>query len=146
MNPKDKTSPSQNESISLEFDLAHSPAKVWRALTDPVLLAEWLLPTVNFKLESGAAFSLQAQPRPGWDGIVKCEMIEIQTGEKLCWSWIVGEIDTVVTFTLKPTESGTRLTLVQAGFKPKQEQNFAGARFGWNMMGKKLVGLLDRTG
>jgi uncharacterized protein YndB with AHSA1/START domain len=54
------------------------------------------------------------------------------------------EIDTVVTFTLRPTGSGTRLSLVQAGFKPDQKRNFGGARYGWKMMGGKLVDLLAR--
>jgi len=44
MTPIDKTAPSQTESIAFEFDLHHAPEKVWRALTDPVLLTEWLLP------------------------------------------------------------------------------------------------------
>ena len=42
-------------------------------------------------------------------------------------AWGVGDMDTVVTFTLTPTASGTRLSLVQSGFKPHQKQNFAGA-------------------
>ena len=54
-------------------------------------------------------------------------------------------LDTVVTFTLTPTESGTRLTLVQTGFKPEQRQNWGGARYGWKMMGGKLADLLRRT-
>ena len=54
----------------------------------------------------------------------------------------VGDMDTVVTFTLTPTASGTRLSLVQSGFKPDQKQNFGGARYGWKMMGGKLVDLL----
>ena len=36
-----------------------------RALTDPVLLTEWLLPVVDLKLEPGAAFTFEAQPQPG---------------------------------------------------------------------------------
>jgi hypothetical protein len=76
MNPIDKTAPSQTESISFEFDLHHSPEKVWRALTDPVLLTEWLLPVVELKLEPGAAFTFKTQPYPGWDGIVNCRILE----------------------------------------------------------------------
>jgi len=49
-----------------------------------------------------------------------------------------------VTFTLTPTASGTHLSLVQSGFRPDQKQNVAGARYGWNMMGGKLVNLLAR--
>src|SRR6266478_4633799 len=107
MTPIDNTAQSQTESISFEFDLHHLPEKVWRALTDPELLAEWLLPVVDLKLERGAAFTFK-------------------------------------TFTLTPTASGTRLFLVHSGFKPDQKQNFAGARYGWNMMGGKLVDLLAR--
>jgi uncharacterized protein YndB with AHSA1/START domain len=144
MTPFDKTARSQNESISFEFDLPHSPQKVWRALTDPDLLAEWLLPAVNLKLETGAAFTFNTQPQPGWDGIVNCRFVEIETQKKLSWAWVVGDIDTVVTFTLTPTATGTRLSLVQSGFKPDQKQAFGGARYGWKMMGGRLVELLAR--
>lgn len=144
MNPTDRTDPSQTETLSFEFDLHHPPEKVWRALTDPALLAEWLLPAVGFELEPGAAFTLQAPPQPGWDGTVNCRFLEIEPQRKLSWSWVVGDIDTVVTFTLEPTAAGTRLTLVQSGFKPDQRRNFAGARYGWRMMGGKLVDLLGR--
>ena len=138
----DKTDKSQSDSISFEFDLQHKPAKVWRALTDPELLAQWLLPVLDLKLERGAAFRLKAPPQPGWDGHVSCKFIEIQAQQKLSYTWRVGEIDTVVTFTLTPTERGTLLSLVQSGFKPDQKQNFGGARYGWRLMGGKLIDLL----
>jgi uncharacterized protein YndB with AHSA1/START domain len=144
MTPNDKTARSQTESLTFEFDLPHSPEKVWRALTDPVLLAEWLLPVVDLKLQPGAAFTLKAQPQPGWDGIVNCRVLEIEEHRKLSYRWVVGDIDTVVTFTLTPTESGTHLSVVQSGFRPDQKQNLAGARYGWKMMGEKLVDLLAR--
>lgn len=143
----DKTAPSQTDSISFEFDLRHSPQKVWRALTDPALLTEWLLPVVGLDLQPGAAFTFKSQPYPGWDGTVNCRILEIEAHRKLSYTWVVGdmELDTVVTFTLAPTESGTRLSLVQSGFKPHQKQNFGGARYGWKMMGGKLVDLLARN-
>jgi uncharacterized protein YndB with AHSA1/START domain len=145
MNAIDKTAPSQTESISFEFDLPHSPEKVWRALTDPVLLAEWLLPVFDLKLEPGATFTLKTQPYPGWDGIVNCRILEIEAQKKISYTWVVGfGLDTVVTFTLTPTPSGTHLSLVQSGFKPDQKKNFGGARYGWKMMGGKLVDLLAR--
>ena len=140
----DQTAPSQSESISLEVDLHHPPQKVWRALTDPVLLAEWLLPVIGLELERGAAFTFKAPPQPGWDGTVNCRFVEIDARRKLSWTWVVGDIDTVVTFTLSPRASGTRLSVVQSGFKPDQKKNFGGARYGWRMMGGKLVDLLAR--
>ncbi|MGH7460751.1 MAG: SRPBCC family protein [Longimicrobiales bacterium] len=140
----EKTARSQSESIAFELDLRHAPEKVWRALTDPVLLEEWLLPVLDHKLEQGATFTFKAQPQPGWDGTVNCRFVEIEVHRKLSWRWVVGDIDTVVTFTLEPTLSGTRLSLVQSGFKPDQKQNFGGARYGWKMMGGKLEELLAR--
>jgi len=144
MNPIDKTALSQTESISFEFELSHAPEKVWRALTDPALLAEWLLPVIGLELEPGAAFTFKTQPYPGWDGVVSCRMLEIEAQRKLSYTWGVPFLDTVVTFTLTPTASGTRLSLVQSGFKPDQKQAFGGARYGWNMMGGRLVELLAR--
>ena len=146
MNPVDTTARSQTEALSFEFDLQHSPEKVWRALTDPALLTEWLLPVFDLELEPGSAFTFKTQPFPGWDGSVNCRFLEIEAKRKLSYTWVVGDmaIDTVVTFTITPTASGTRLSLVQSGFKPEQKQNFGGARYGWNMMGGKLVHLLER--
>ena len=144
MNPIDTTVRSQTDSISFEFDLRHPPEKVWRALTDPVLLAEWLLPVVDLTLEPGATFTFRTQPYPGWDGTVQCRLVEIDPHRKLSYTWTVPFLDTVVTFTLTPTASGTRLSLVQSGFTPDQKRESGGARYGWKMMGGKLVDLLAR--
>ena len=77
---------------------------------------------------------------------MNCRILESDTHKKLSYAWVVGdmEIDTVVTFTLTPTPSGTHLSLVQSGFKPSQKQASGGARYGWNMMGGKLVELLAK--
>jgi uncharacterized protein YndB with AHSA1/START domain len=138
----DKTDRSQTDEITFELELKHRPAKVWRALTDPALLSQWLLPVMGFALEPGAAFRFQAPPQPGWDGSVSCRLVEIEPQRRLRYTWVVGGLDTVVTFTLTPTETGTRLKLVQSGFKPDQKQNFGGARYGWRLMGERLVGVL----
>src|SRR5919112_88 len=100
MTSVDTTTPSQTDSISFEFDLHHRPEKVWRALTEPALLAEWLLPAIGLELQPGAAFTFKTQPYPGWDGIVNCRFLEIETGKKLSYTWVAAnmEIDTVVTF------------------------------------------------
>ena len=144
MTTVDTTVKGQIEKISFELELRHAPEKVWRALTDPVLLAEWLLPVVDLQLEPGAAFTFKTQPYPAWDGTVNCRILEIEARRKLSYTWGVPFLDTVVTFTLTPTASGTRLSLVQSGFKPDQKREFGGARYGWKMMGGKLVDLLAR--
>ena len=144
MTVTDTTARSQVESISFEFDLHHSPEKVWRALTDPELLAEWLLPAIGLELEPGAEFMFKTQPYPGWDGTVNCRFIEIEPQRKLSYTWTVPFLDTVVTFSLAPSASGTRLSLVQSGFTPEQKRESGGARYGWKTMGEKLVDLLGR--
>lgn len=138
MSPVDTTAPSQTESSSFEFDLPHSPAKVWRALTEPEL------PVVEGKLEPGAPFMLKTQTYPGWDGTVNCRILEIEAQRKLRYTWAVPFLDTVVTFRLTPTASGTRLSIVQSDFKADQKRESGGARCGWKMMGAKLVDLLEK--
>ncbi|HTV20559.1 MAG TPA: SRPBCC domain-containing protein [Polyangiaceae bacterium] len=144
MTISDKTAPGQTEALSFELDLPHSPEKVWRALTEPELLAQWLLPAIGFQLEPGAAFTFEAQPFPDWDGTVNCQMLEVEPQRKLRYAWAVPFLATVVTFTLTPSASGTRLSIVQSGFEPEQKQNMGGARYGWRMMGTQLVALLGR--
>jgi len=140
----DTTARSQHESLAFEFDFNHAPEKIWRALTDPVLLEQWLLPVIDLKLERGAPFTFKTQPYADWDGIVHCRIADIEPNRRLSYDWGVGDMATVVTFTLTPTTSGTRLSLVHSGFKPDQKKNFGGARYGWKMMGGKLVDLIER--
>jgi uncharacterized protein YndB with AHSA1/START domain len=80
------------------------------------------------------------------DGIVNCRFLEIEAQRSLSYSWTAGDmgLDTVVTFTLTPTMSGTRLSLQQSGFTADQTRNFNGARYGWTMRGGKLDDLLGR--
>ena len=145
MSLADKTVPQQTETIAFEFDLLHPAPKVWRALTDPALLTEWLLPVLDLQLEPGARFTFRTQPQPGWDGAVHCRIIDVDLHKRLSYSWDVGDVlNTVVTFTLTPTPAGTQVRLVQSGFTLEQKRNFGGARYGWRMMGEKLVDLLER--
>jgi uncharacterized protein YndB with AHSA1/START domain len=146
MTVNDTTARDQTDAIAFEIELRHAPEKVWRALTDPVLLSEWLLPAVGLTLEVGSPFRLSAPPLPEWDGTVNCRVLEIDPGRKLRYSWVVGEgfLDTVVTFTLAATATGTRLTIVQSGFREDQKKNFGGARYGWRLMGSRLIDVLAR--
>ena len=147
MTVTDKTTQGQTDTLSFEIDLRHAPEKVWRAVTDPALLAQWLLPVTGLELRPGVPFVFKTQPYPPWDGTVHCKVIDVEPTRKLSYAWVVGdmEIDTVVTFSLAPTPSGTRLSIEQSGFKPAQKQNFGGARYGWSSMGKKLVDLLETS-
>lgn len=143
MTSSEKPDGTQTQSLHLDYELAHPPEKLWRALTDPDLLAEWLLPVVDFGLEPGQKFTFHTEPKPGWDGVVQCRLLEVDEPRKISWRWVVGDIDTVVTFTLTPSDTGTHLSIVQTGFKPDQKQNLGGARYGWKMMSGRLIELLD---
>ena len=75
---------------------------------------------------------------------MNCRILAIEAQRKLSYAWVVGDMDTVVTFTLTPIASGTRLSLVHSGFRLDQKGNFGGAHYGWKMMSGKLVELLAR--
>jgi len=144
MTTADTPATPRGDSVALDLELRHPPEKVWRALTDPELMAEWLMPVIGFELAPGAEFVLRTQPQPGWDGTVSCRVLEIEPLRTLRYTWTVPFLDTVVTFTLAPTEAGTRLTIVQTGFQPTQKREHGGARYGWTMMTGRLTDLLER--
>jgi uncharacterized protein YndB with AHSA1/START domain len=105
--------------LRLERTYLHPPELVWRALTEPSLVAEWLMDN-DFAPAVGHRFTLRTDPQPGFDGIVHCEVLEIDAPNLMRWSWRGGPIDTVVTFELQPAPladaSGTRLVMRQTGF------------------------------
>jgi uncharacterized protein YndB with AHSA1/START domain len=104
--------------IRLVRDYPHPPAKVWRALTDPALIALWGMRPEGFSPVVGTRFKLIGKPNPGWRGFVECEVLEAREPVVLRYSWIGNEKDkpTYVTYTLEPHAGGTRLTFEHAGF------------------------------
>jgi uncharacterized protein YndB with AHSA1/START domain len=143
------TAKADTQSIAQEYDLPYPPAKVWRALTEPELLARWLMnndmqPTV------GKSFTFRMEPTKWWDGIVHCEVLEIEPLKRLGYTWRSGPesspLDTVVTWTLTPTPSGgTRLSLEHSGFVPGNKFAFEGARQGWQRMVNERLPEVLRT-
>ncbi len=92
------------------------PERVWRALTDRNELAQWLMAN-DFSPAVGTRFRFRGQPRPGFDGIVQCEVIEMDAPRRLAYKWGAGTIDTVVRFILQADEhGGTRLIVEHTGF------------------------------
>jgi uncharacterized protein YndB with AHSA1/START domain len=103
-------------SITADYDLPEKSDKVWRALADPTLLAQWLMPN-DIRAEVGHKFNFHAPPIGGWDGIVHCEVINVIPEQLLAYTWRGHNLDTVVTWTLKPGASGgTHLHLEHSGF------------------------------
>lgn len=103
--------------IQIEVVYPASPERVWRALTDPQALAEWLMPN-DFVPEVGHKFQFRARPRWGWRGIVDCVVLEVDEPRRLSYSWQGDEkqAPTTVTWILQPTAEGTRLRLEHTGF------------------------------
>jgi uncharacterized protein YndB with AHSA1/START domain len=132
----------EKQSIIVEYDLPDAPKKVWRALTEPKLLEAWLMPN-DIRPVVGHRFNFRAQPVPGWDGTVYCEVLEVVPEKRLVYAWCGGsqklegyghELDTVVTWELTPTaDGGTRLHLEHSGFDP---DSFAFKAMGQGWRGK----------
>lgn len=112
-------------SVIVERDIAHPPEKIWRALTQPHLIAEWLMKN-DFAPTVGHSFKLTAD----W-GSVDCQVRAVEPGKTLSYTWDAMGLQSVVTWTLEPTASGTHLRMEQAGFRLDQEQAFQGAKYGW---------------
>jgi uncharacterized protein YndB with AHSA1/START domain len=131
-----------NEQIVCEYALAAPPAQVWRALTDPELLAVWLMKN-DIAPVAGHKFSFRSKPIGDWNGIVDCEVLEVVPESRLVYTWNGGaakeedgahKMETTVTWTLAPSaEGGTLLKLIHHGFHP---DDFAFKMMGMGWKGK----------
>ena len=75
--------------IVIERRLPHGPDRVWRMLTDSASIAKWLMPN-DFAPVLGHRFTLHAPCATGWDGIIRCEVLEIDPPRRLRYSWVSG--------------------------------------------------------
>ncbi len=134
-------------SIQHEFYFPVPPEVVWNYLTDPELLAQWLMPN-DFKPVVGHKFQFGTKPRYalGFDGRVYCEVLEIEVCKKLVYSWKGGLskenplLDTLVVWTLRPSGEGTLLRLEHKGFKGiKNILPYFIMNNGWAKIGKRLL-------
>jgi uncharacterized protein YndB with AHSA1/START domain len=118
-------------SVVVEREIAHPPEKVWRALTQPHLVEEWLMKS-DIRPEAGHSFTLSGP----W-GSVDCMMLDVEEPERLSYRWNHSHenpafaLESTVTFTLTKTTAGTLLRMEQVGFRAHQKQAFHGARGGW---------------
>jgi uncharacterized protein YndB with AHSA1/START domain len=101
--------------VKLVVDYPYPPERVWRAITDSRVLAEWLMEN-DFQPRLGHRFQFKTKPRPGFDGIIDCEVTELDPPRRLAYTWHGGALRTTVTWTLTPTPEGTRLRLEHKGF------------------------------
>jgi len=127
-------------SVVIEREIAYPPEKIWRALTQPHLIAEWLMQN-DFILTQGHRFTL----RGDW-GAVACQVMEIEPQKTLSYSWAANGLESVVTWTLTPSAAGTQLRMEQSGFRADQEQAYQGARYGWQKFFAALENTLAHAG
>ncbi len=121
----------------------HKPEVLWKTLTSAALMGRWLgMAPTGFAPVVGNRFTYQTTPAPAWDGVIRCQVLEVIPNERLVYSWAGGDdgnngrygarLDTVVTFTLIKVGVGTRLRLVHSGFElPRNDTAFTGMSGGW---------------
>jgi uncharacterized protein YndB with AHSA1/START domain len=143
---KSGTQHSGTQDIIVEEVLPHTPETIWKTLTTPQLIGRWLHMTpTGFAPVKGTRFTYQTTPAGAWDGVIRCEVLEVVPNQRLVYSWKGGHetnagygsrLDTVVTLTLSRVEAGTRLRVVHSGFMlPHNEMAFRNMSGGW----KKVV-------
>jgi uncharacterized protein YndB with AHSA1/START domain len=137
---------SDTRSVVIEREFPYPPEKLWRALTQPHLIEEWLMKN-DFKPVVGHRFNL----RGDWGGVLDCEVLAIEPNKALSYTWnfehdeAAYNLRSVVIFTLTATPAGTRLRMEQSGFRPDQKQAYGGAHAGWQQFFAKLEQFLARA-
>jgi uncharacterized protein YndB with AHSA1/START domain len=124
-NPAEST-----RTLVIERVFPHPPAKLWRALTESPLVAQWLMNN-DFEPVVGRRFQLQAEPVPNWNGVIDCEVLIVEPLKRLSYSWSTLGLGSVVLFTLAPADGGTHLRMEHSGFAPDQDRAYQGANYGW---------------
>ncbi len=126
--------------VELDEFLAAPPPRVWQALTDPAILARWLMPS-DFEPRVGKRFTFVPDCPTSWEGNVTCEVLELVPGERMVWSWQTSGMEqpTHVVFELSPSGSGTRLRLRHLG--EADEPVVRDLEGGWPTKVRQLGGL-----
>ena len=127
-------------SLVIEKELPHPLEKVWRALTRGPLIKEWLMDN-DFQPVVGHRFNFRSPPMPNWNGVIDSEVLAVEPNKKLSYSWGSMGLESVVVWTLVATSGGTLVRMEQSGFRPDQEANYQGAKYGW----QRFIGGLERV-
>src|SRR5580698_2101727 len=101
----------ETRTVVVEREIPHAPEKIWRALTQPHLIEEWLMKN-DFQPVLGHHFEL----RGDW-GSVACEVRQIEPNKLLSYTWEAMGLVSIVTWTLTPKGAGTQLRMEQSGFR-----------------------------
>ncbi|HWA79856.1 MAG TPA: SRPBCC domain-containing protein [Acetobacteraceae bacterium] len=127
-------------SVVIEREFPFAPEKIWRALTEPHLIEEWLMKN-DFKPIVGHRFNLQRTSTPDVTIVIDCRVRVVEPDKTLSYTWVARGLESVVSWTLIPTRTGTRLRMEQSGFRPDQQQAYRGARGGW----RRFIAVLEQV-
>ena len=131
-------------SVVYERTIPYSTMRVWRALTEPASIAQWLYDN-DFRPVVGHRFQFRGKPRPHWDGIVESEVLAVDPEKRLSYRWDASGgapgtgLRTVVTWTLAAADGGTHVHMEQSGFRSEEEAK--GPSSGW----ERLFNSLERV-
>jgi uncharacterized protein YndB with AHSA1/START domain len=137
-NPIERT-----RTLVIESVFPHPPEKLWRALTESPLIAQWLLKN-DFEPEVGRKFQFRRDPALNWDGVIDCQVLVVEPIKRLSYSWHALRLASVVLFTLSPAEGGTHLRMEHSGFPPDQLTAYGGAKYGWQKFFDNLEKVVGR--
>jgi len=115
--------------LRFEQYIAHRPAAVWRALTDPELHARWWA-AGDVRAEVGHVFTLDM----GEWGMQRCEVTAVDPERVLAYRFATASLDTLITWRMEPEGEGTLLHFEQSGFdldSPMGRQAYSGMGNGW---------------
>lgn len=127
--------------VIVDREIAYPPEKIWRALTQPHLIEAWLMKN-DFKPVVDHRFNFRAD----W-GAVDCRVLSVEPNKTLSYTWAAMGLETVVTWTLTPSSTGTNLRMEQSGFPSDQAhaRYYQGAEHGWQGFFAALEQVLART-
>ncbi|WP_188455378.1 SRPBCC family protein [Virgibacillus oceani] len=133
--------------VSLDFQFTSSIEQVWHALTDSEMLAKWIWEN-DFKPVVGHKFQFRAEPNEWWNGIVDCEVLEVEEPHKLSYIWASAGETTTITWTLnKESDGTTHLHFDQSGFSEETKARkgaIEGAKYSWMTFGEQLEKVLEQ--
>lgn len=141
------------QEIVVDEVLPHAAETIWKALTTGELMSRWMMTPTGFEPIKGNRFTFQTTPAGAWDGVIRCQVLEVIPNERLVYGWKGGDegnvgygsrLDTVVTCVLSRVENGTRLHLVHSGFvTPTNDTAFKNMSDGWKKIVPRIGAVID---